>query len=81
MNIEALADQIATRDRSKDAWKDAAPIRALAKAARAQRDASDALDTAVRWAREAGASWGTIGDALGVSRQAAQQKYGAPAKR
>lgn len=31
----------------------------------------------VQAAREAGQSWQTIGDALGISKQAAQQRYGA----
>jgi hypothetical protein len=30
----------------------------------------------VQKARDAGASWQQIGDALGVTRQAAQQRYG-----
>jgi hypothetical protein len=33
-------------------------------------------DESARRAREAGASWGDIGKALGISKQAAQRRYG-----
>lgn len=34
------------------------------------------LRTAIRWMRNEGASWSVIGEALGVSKQAAQKRYG-----
>ena len=37
-----------------------------------------AIDAAVRGLREAGYSWGEIASRLGVSRQAAQQRWGDP---
>jgi hypothetical protein len=37
---------------------------------------SDDLPIFVNAARNSGATWEQIGDALGVSRQAAQQRYG-----
>jgi hypothetical protein len=42
----------------------------------AQQTAQSALHTAVKVARERGASWADVGDAFGVSRQAAQQRFG-----
>ena len=43
----------------------------------ALRDAADRkLFELVSFAREAGASWSSIGDALGVTTQAAHQRYG-----
>jgi hypothetical protein len=43
----------------------------------ALRDAADRkLFDLVGFAREAGASWASIGDALGVTTQAAHQRYG-----
>lgn len=40
--------------------------------------AEQRLDHLARSARAAGASWAQIGDALSMSRQAAQQRFGAP---
>lgn len=58
----------------KPRWApDLAPIAKL----RAQRDALDAkLRDAVAAARAGGRGWAEIGYALGVSKQAAHQKYG-----
>lgn len=45
--------------------------------ARARREAVDAeIAALVKEARREGGSWRDIGDALGISRQAAQQYYG-----
>ena len=41
------------------------------------RAASEATGAAVAAARAAGVSWQRVGDALGVSRQAASQRFGA----
>ena len=38
--------------------------------------AEDRVDKAVRSSRVTGASWSQIGDALGISRQAAQERFG-----
>ena len=44
-----------------------------------QRNTIDNQITAtVHAAREQGATWASIGEALNISRQATQQKYGAP---
>jgi len=45
---------------------------------RIQSAAEDVVRAVVQQARDHGASWQTIGDALGVSRQAAFQRYGKP---
>lgn len=56
--------------------RDAAHFRAII-AANASLQAADAgLRAAVREARAAGDSWTIIGAALGVSKQAAQQRFG-----
>lgn len=51
----------------------------LVRAAHQIRDGADALMVAaVRQAREAGRTWQEIGQVLGISRQAAFQRYGRP---
>lgn len=45
---------------------------------RVQSAADEVVRTVVQQSRERGATWQTIGDALGVSRQAAFQRYGKP---
>ncbi len=52
-----------------------AELHQLIAAAQALAHAEHHLNDAVRLARRAGASWGQIGDALGVTRQAAQQRW------
>lgn len=42
----------------------------------AVRTAQDNLDNAVKFARDAGATWEAIGGTLGTTRQAAQQRFG-----
>jgi uncharacterized NAD(P)/FAD-binding protein YdhS len=46
-------------------------------AADEQLKAAAALNRAVREARRAGLSWADVGDLLGTTRQAAQQRFGA----
>jgi hypothetical protein len=50
----------------------------LIDAAQAAADAQHRLGEAARAARHAGASWTQIGDALGLTRQAAQQRWSRP---
>lgn len=69
-----LEDLIANLDPANA--RDAAPLRSVAVAAQVSRDADDALAVAVANARSAGTSWTAIGAVLGVSRQAAQQRFG-----
>ncbi|MCV7230678.1 hypothetical protein [Mycolicibacterium komossense] len=56
--------------------RDARHMRRIAAAAKALAGADAELDAAVAAAREAGDSWAMIGTALGVSRQAAAQRFG-----
>lgn len=57
-------------------WKDAGPLREIAKARTEVDEADAALRDAVASAREAGMTWSSIGTVLRVSRQAAQQRFG-----
>ena len=50
----------------------------VARSAAAERVARDLLGQAVRAARAGGHSWAAIGATLGLSRQAAQQRFGRP---
>ncbi len=57
---------------------DAAHFRAIIAADEAVAEAEAALRTAVLAARAAGESWTVIGAALGITRQAAQQRFSRP---
>jgi hypothetical protein len=46
---------------------------------REARAAAERVRSAVARAREVGATWKHVGDALGISPQGAQQRYGRPA--
>ena len=49
----------------------------LIAAVKSQRDAQCQVDAAVMRIREHGAPWAVIGEALGISRQAAHERYSA----
>lgn len=55
---------------------DATPHRRIIAASKALDEAEDGLRKAVANARAAGYSWAMVGASLGVSRQAAQQRFG-----
>lgn len=57
--------------------RDARHLRRIAEARQAVDDAQQELRHAVSAARRAGDSWATIGMVLGVSRQAAFQRFAA----
>lgn len=59
--------------------RDASAFRDIRRAARAVETAQEDLRAAVREARRRGDSWTVIGVALGVSKQAAQQRFGSDA--
>lgn len=56
--------------------RDARHVRRIAAAAKTLADADAELTAAVIAARTAGDSWAMVGTALGVSRQAAFQRFG-----
>ncbi|GAB2693633.1 hypothetical protein [Thalassiella azotivora] len=64
-------------DPSTHPARDAASFRRIVAARQDLSLAEEALRDAVRRAREAGDSWTVIGAALDISRQAAQQRFGA----
>jgi hypothetical protein len=68
----------AVKDAIREEWKAHLPspeITGVKNAAAAARKADDALDDAVRRARQAGATWEAIGDAAGMTRQAAHGRW------
>ncbi|MEV0388058.1 DUF3887 domain-containing protein [Nonomuraea sp. NPDC050643] len=65
-----LASRVLTRS---DDWADS-----IGRAVSMQAAADDVVRAVVQQARQNGATWQVIGDALGVSRQAAFQRYGKP---
>lgn len=54
------------------------PLGGVAAVVRVQARAAELLSAAVDHARDAGCTWQQIGDVLGVSRQAAFQRFGRP---
>lgn len=56
---------------------DTSALRAIAELVDQRAHVDDELTAAVRAARQAQRSWSEIGTMLGVSKQAAQRKYGA----
>lgn len=60
--------------------EDTADLRAIAAAMNEVAAAEAKLATAVAAARSQGRSWGRIAMVLGVSKQAARQRYGAPSE-
>lgn len=61
-------------------WRDAAHFRAIRAANDVIRTGENALVQAVIAARTAGDSWTIIGAALGVSKQAASERFGKAVK-
>lgn len=64
-----------TLDPATTTARDATHFRMIIAASEAVDAAESELRAAVRAAREAGDSWAVIGAALGVSKQAAQQRF------
>ncbi len=75
--LEAWADAVHPDDLEPI---DASDLQAIAKLAHERTSIEERLDKAVRSAREGERSWSQIGAMLGVSKQAAQQKYGSRAR-
>jgi hypothetical protein len=72
-DTERWLDQL---DPSTVEARDATHFRAIIAANQALADAEGDLRQAVADARAAGDSWAVVGAALGVSKQAAQQRFG-----
>ena len=81
--------EVETDEQDLDAWldsiepdpadaRDATHIRRIIAANEALSAANDELHAAVIAARAAGDTWDAIGVALGISRQAAYQRFGEP---
>ena len=75
-NAEMLAEIEAGLDVPTGPPIDGAPIRAITAKVEQINDLDLAVAQDVAEARAAGFSWTLIGEALGVSRQAARQRFG-----
>jgi hypothetical protein len=71
--VERWANTVVTEDLREI---DTSPLRDIAKLAERRSAIEGELFEAVRRARKAHRSWSEIGAMLGVSKQAAQRKYG-----
>lgn len=71
--LKVWADQVDPADLST---RDTAPLRSIAELADRREQVDDELSEAVRATRATQRSWAEIGAMLGVSKQAAQRKYG-----
>jgi hypothetical protein len=76
MTDEELADRIEQTDVDPAQWRDASPLRAITSALIVSDAAERNLIDAVATARAADLSWTEIAMMLGVSRQAARQRFG-----
>ena len=74
--LEAWADRVRPEHLRE---VDTSALRRLAELADRRASIETEITAAVREARAAGGSWSMIGFMLGVSKQAAQQRYGSKA--
>lgn len=73
--LEEWADRVESGDLK---LADTKTLRAIAELADRRAEIDQALEEAVRSARRSRRTWSEIGAMLGVSKQAAQRKYGSP---
>ena len=73
VDLEAWADRVSV-DELREA--DTGGLRAIADLVDQRDHVDEEITAAVRAARQANRSWSEIGAMLGVSKQAAQRKYG-----
>jgi len=71
--LEEWADRVAAEDLKV---ADTKALHVIAELADQRAEIDEALEAAVRSARRAHRTWSEIGAMLGVSKQAAQRKYG-----
>ena len=72
-DLEAWADRVSVSELHE---ADTQGLRAIAELADRREHVEEQITAAVRAARQANRSWAEIGVMLGVSKQAAQRKYG-----
>jgi hypothetical protein len=72
-DAEAWLDSL---DPGTTPFEDASDLRRVGEAARSLAESAGEVEAAVVAARRNGRSWGLIALALGISRQAARQRYG-----
>lgn len=72
---QAIVDSFDAHDDADYEFVAGDALAELRAAAAAQRDAEGRIETAVRAARRAGASWGVVGAQLGITRQGARQRF------
>lgn len=77
-DAEAWLDQLDPDDPNVTV-DDPADLRAIAYALAAVASAEQAVNQTIAAARKSGRTWGDIAMILGISRQAAQKRYGHPA--
>lgn len=73
--LEQLAEKAMNFDPSRARVTDATPLRAIAEATETIRQAQARQREAVQIARARGISWNLIAVSLGVSRQAARERF------
>jgi len=92
MQMPRTRDELERAATEAEAWLDSldpattpaenpSDLRRIGLALRGLADEQREVDEAVAAARENGRSWGKIGLVLGISRQAARERYGHPAVR
>lgn len=77
--LREIEELLETVDLSTLEVEDPADLRRIGMAKHALRDAEAELRAAVAASRASGRSWGYIGLVLGISKQAAQQRFGGSA--
>jgi dihydroxyacetone kinase len=73
---ERLSGELSEQSASEREWRDGTELRAIDEAVQAFDAAEAQLHESVLAARAANYSWAAIGAVLGVSKQAAQQRFG-----
>jgi hypothetical protein len=73
---DALADLVAADDYDPKSFVDGEPLRRVVAASDELDRAREHLHHEVTAAHESGLSWTVIGATLGISRQAARQRFG-----